>query len=235
MTAPTGRLKVVFLGGAIAVVLSCVFFLACVSSPSSAQVMAFVFTLIAEIVATFCLCVVEGELLGTDSKLFRIGTYSASFAYLFLSLVVALAFILFNPATYGSLIALEVAFLGVLTVIEACFLVAGRSSAKSDSLAQARAGEVADLGARLSLVADRLPESPERKKLLRLVEEIRFFNRNADVDVDADISEKIDQLDKAAPCGGEPLSPDVGRLADELAVLAKRRNEADKVSKRGSF
>jgi hypothetical protein len=231
----SGRLKSVFAIGAIAVFVSCVLFLACVDSPSSAQVMAFVFLLIAEIVATFALCVVEGELLGPASRVFRIGSYSATGVYLFISFVVSSYYILLSPEKVGLLVGLQVAALGALAAIEIVLWVAGRSGFKRDSMARARSEAVSDLGARLRSIQDRLPESPERAKLARLIDEVRYFNWNADVDEDADISEKIDELDQTVPATLDGPPAACGRIIDELMVLAKRRGEASARAKRGGF
>jgi hypothetical protein len=197
--------------------------------------MAFICLLIAEIVATFSLCVVEGDLLGQGSKLFRIGSYSSIGAYALFAFAVSLVYVLFSPEKYGLMIGLHAVLLGLLVAVETLFFFAGRSSARSDSLAKARAEAIVDLGSRLGAVRDRLMDSPQKAKLLQILEEIRFFNRNADVDVDADISEKIDELDQAVPTGGGDASPTVDRILDELAVLAKRRVEVSKISKRGEF
>jgi hypothetical protein len=230
----SSRLKAVLFLGAIAVAVTGVFFVAAVDSPEAAQVMAFVCLIIAEIVATFSLCVVEGELLGPGPKLFRMGSYSSIGAYLLFGFAVSLVYVLFSPEKYGLLIGLHAILLGLLVGAETLFFLAGRSGARSDSLAKARAEAIVDLGSRLGAIRDRLTDSPQKAKLLQILEEIKFFNRNADVEVDADISGKIDELDQAVPADGD-AAPGVDRILGELSLLAKRRVEASKISKRGGF
>ncbi|MDR1872443.1 MAG: hypothetical protein LBS60_11095 [Deltaproteobacteria bacterium] len=233
--AEPNRLKTVFIIGAIAVFVACVAFWAAVASPSTTQAVAFIFFLIALIVATFSLCVVEGNLIGSNSKQFRLGTYSATGFYLLASSVTALFYILFAPEKFGFLIALEVAFIGGFVALELIFLAAGRKSRQDDAQAGLRREGLNDLGARLGAILERFPNSPEREKLARLIEDIRFFNPGANVGEDADISEKIDALDKAAPEGlSEPSAAAISAIND-LVNLAKRRSLASQAAKRGGF
>ncbi|MDR1577300.1 MAG: hypothetical protein LBT86_03570 [Deltaproteobacteria bacterium] len=232
MEASNSRLKVIFVSAAILTAVTYVFFWASVNSPSGGQFLALVFLLIAEMVTFFSLSVAQADLLGARPSFFRLGTFSAVSVYFLLSLVVATGYIIFDPDKQGLLIGLEVLLLGLFAALEFGLWMAGRKAGQPSS--QTRRGQESSqaLIGRLSTIKDLWPQSPERVKLEKILDEVRYFNHNVEVDVDSDIAEKVDELDKVATLS-QNFSPEVHRLLDELTLLTKKRGQEAIDARRG--
>ncbi|MDR2140903.1 MAG: hypothetical protein LBR11_03810 [Deltaproteobacteria bacterium] len=227
------RQKTVFVIGAMAVVVSCVFFWASVAAPNATQTLALIFTLIAEIVVTSWLCLVEGDTLKVNSPAWRLGSYLLTGFYFLLSFLVATVHIVSDLGTVGSLIGLEILFLGLFAGAEVGFLTRARAKSQDHALSRARSEAVVDLTVRLAAIRDRLPSCPEREIMEKILEEVRYFNKNVEVAEDGDISEKIDELSKVIPEGRLSPPPEVGAILGELLSLARRRMEMSAIAQRG--
>ncbi|MDR0548194.1 MAG: hypothetical protein LBI10_02095 [Deltaproteobacteria bacterium] len=235
MVASPSRLKAIFVAGASVLALTGLVFLFFLGAASGTRLLALAVLLSAEMVGLFALSVVEGDLLGVSSSLFRLGGYVSTLAYFLLSLILAVLFIWLNPENSGWFFGLEAGLLGLLVGVAALFIVLGRGGSKADSLAESRDEAILDLKARLSAIIERLPASPLRDRAKKIADDFRYFNRSAGEELEADLSQKIDELDKATPANGEALPPEVGALLLEIAALTKKREEAGRIAKKGGF
>jgi hypothetical protein len=228
------RHKTIFILGAIAVFISCVSFWAAVAEATVIQGLAFVFVLVAEIVVTFLLSVLEANLLKVTAPIFRIGTYTAATVYFLLSFAVSLAFIVAEPAGAGILVTLQLVFLGLLAAVVLIFMSAGQSQSRTDADTAERQSRVFSMSNKLSGLLDRFPQTPDRPKLAAICEDVRYFNTNIELPGDEDLGKKIDELLKAVPEGGEEAEASVSGLLEQLRLLVRKRRQESATAQRGS-
>jgi hypothetical protein len=230
------RLKPIYYGSATTLALTVFVFLVCLTSFSSGQFLSLIILLSAEIVTAFSLYVAKADLLGATSGLFKNGTLVAAGLFFFSSLIATTFYIVLNPINVGALAAIEVGLLILFALVEVGLMSLGRSGlpgSSQSSQTQSSRAAFDDLTQRLAALRDAWPQSPERAKLEKFMDEVKYFNQNVQVDMDAEIERAVDKLDEAMSKG--QASPEVNKLLDELLLLAKKREEEAIKAKRGHF
>ncbi|MDR1395011.1 MAG: hypothetical protein LBK52_02420 [Deltaproteobacteria bacterium] len=227
------RPKTIFLILAVTAVLTILCFWAAVPDVSWTQAAGLFFLLLCEGVCGTGLFLTEAGFFKTQAKVFRIGAWSSLISYLIIGGITALLFIVADLGGAGFLACLEGVYLGLLIISFLAFAAAGHSSDRS-AAQEAGPGHVLELSGKLSSLLGRLPEGPQKEKLSKITEEVRFFNRSLDLDTDYAIDRKIEDLSRALPApgasaGSEGLDP----MLEELLNLTRQRTQEAQAARRG--
>jgi hypothetical protein len=235
MSLFNSRLKVVIVLGFIWMVISLVVFLIVTDEPTSTQKIGLFFLLLSEALITGLLALQELVPQGTG-PLFRVGTYVAATVYAVLSLSNALVHTLGLATSSTFLIVFEVVLFGLLISIELVLYLSSKGVSATDRVTSAKMGLAMELRTRLDNLAKLNTLPPDiLERLKRVIEEVRYFDKNSSVASDTTIGDKITQLEAifAKSAGDAPTG--AVALLDEILALTQIRKRESADSQRGGF
>jgi hypothetical protein len=229
------RLKVTIIIGLIWMVVSLVVYLLATNEPTGTQNLALFFLLLAEALITGFLAFQELVPAGTG-PLFRIGTYSSLAIFAVVALPTAIIHATGRIESTTWLIIIELVLIALLFSIEILFYRSSKSVAETDRISAAKMGVVMNLRARLDNMAKLNTLSPEiSAQLNRVIEEVRYFDKNSSVATDTAIGDKITALESLlAQSGGDTPTTAANLLNEMLALTQIRKREASD-GQRGGF
>ncbi|MDR0622759.1 MAG: hypothetical protein LBJ61_12945 [Deltaproteobacteria bacterium] len=235
MALLNNRLKVVTIVGLIWMVISLVVFLLVTHDRIPAQNYGLFFLLLTEAITIAFLAFQELAPAGTGS-LFRMGSYVAVPVYAIFSIPIAIVFCAGWVESKTWLIISEMVLFGLLISIEIFLYRTSRSTADTDRLTAAKMGIAMDLGARLDSLAKLRTLPPElSSRFNRVIEEIRFFDKNASTASDTTIGEKISQLEGLFSLAKDDVPLGADKILDEIYALTQVRKREASYAQRGGF
>jgi hypothetical protein len=187
--------KTIMICGALVVLISA-FLFAGLATVFSASTFAALFFMMLVPVLTTALLTFFADSGSTYPNIFRTGVYSIGIAYFLFGMVTALIFLISSPFRAAILFVLEFIY---LILLGAALLLLGLSTKTSGDKEEAqlrRLDQIVSLESRIrALKLQVAPNSPEDQGLDKIIEEVRYFDKNSVSQYDRGILEKLLDLE----------------------------------------
>ncbi|MDR2366931.1 MAG: hypothetical protein LBF58_02290 [Deltaproteobacteria bacterium] len=215
--------------------ITVVFYFLVTSDRTGTQNLGLFFLLLSEAITIGFLALQELVPAGTG-PMFRMGSYPAVAVYGVLSIVTAAVHALGWAVSSTWLILIEVILLGVFLTAEILLYVSSKSTSDADRITKAKMGVITDMRSRLDNLLKQRALPPElADRLKRVIEDVRYFDKNASVSTDTAIGDKIGVLENAFGQAGGDLPAGTDKILDELIALTQIRKREASDSQRGGF
>ncbi|MDR2386216.1 MAG: hypothetical protein LBE80_01355 [Deltaproteobacteria bacterium] len=216
-------------------IISLVFFLLVTNEPTGTQKLGLFFLLFCEALTIGGFALQELVPRGTGS-MYRMGGYIVVAAFGVLSILTAFIHCLGWAKSTTWLVIIELVLIGLFFSIEILLYLSSKSTADTDRITSAKMSLVMDMRARLDNLVKLQNLPPEiSNRLNKLVEEVRYFDKNSSVASDAAIGDKITLLEGLLSQAAGDLPPGADQLLDEILALTQVRNRESADSQRGGF
>lgn len=248
--------------GAVAVVVAALLFIILSLAFSAVTFAAFFFLILVTVVAAGVLLFFFDSAQRFSPTL-QAGISALCIAYFLLGMLTAFVFLILQRGP-GALVVLELIYLLLLGGAVIVLTIATRSAGASEDLALRRSQQLMVLESRFrNLKLQVAPGSSEDKAIDKILEEVRYFDRNTVSQYDTPIMEKLLDLESLLLTKDEPAQPDAGppqgliagagppdpsappppppvtetpgKILDDILKLAAARHQDSARTKRGGF
>jgi hypothetical protein len=186
--------KTIMICGMLVVLISG-FLFALIATTFSAATFAALFFMMLVPVVTTALLTFFSDSNSTYPTVFRTGLYAVGIAYFLIGMTTAIIFLVIHRAT-GALFVLEFIYLILLGAALLLLGISAKSAGDKEEGQLRRVEQIVSLESRLrALKVQVAPDSPEAQGLDKIIDEVRYFDKNSVSQYDRGILEKLLDLE----------------------------------------
>ncbi|MDR2460248.1 MAG: hypothetical protein LBE38_05640 [Deltaproteobacteria bacterium] len=185
---------------AVAVVISGLMFAILISEGTVAKWLGLAFLLLAETITAAAVSLIYFTPEKFNSMLASVGTFSAAGVYLIAAAIIALIFMLGISQNIAVLFGVEISLILILAVVIFLFLVFSKDRVEHDRAIERKISLVAGIADHARKLKSLIPRDspPEVQQTMdKILEEIRYFDKNSEVQTDKIITDKLINLERA--------------------------------------